>query len=84
MRSLKCRGKHISDKYQNVKLDSGLMFNKVRYTSYSISGGYAYNWVFAHNWLFAASLSVALATKDLLATYTINRNSHLETLNLEM
>lgn len=36
---------NISDKYQNVKLDSGLMFNKVRYTSYSISGGYAYNWV---------------------------------------
>ena len=39
------------------------MFNKVRYTSYSISGGYAYNWVFARNWLFAASLSVALAYK---------------------
>lgn len=47
----------------DVKLDSGLMFNKVRYTSYSISGGYAYNWVFARNWLFAASLSVALAYK---------------------
>lgn len=53
----------LSNEYQNVKLDSGLMFNKVRYTSYSVSGGYAYNWVFARNWLFAASLSVALAYK---------------------
>lgn len=46
-----------------VKLDSGLMFNKVRYASYSVSGGYAYNWVFARNWVFAASLSLALAYK---------------------
>lgn len=53
----------LSNEYQDVKLDSGLMFNKVRYTSYSVSGGYAYNWVFARNWLFAASLSVALAYK---------------------
>lgn len=47
----------------NVKLDNGLMFNNVRYTSYSISGGYAYNWVFARNWLFAASLSAGIAYK---------------------
>lgn len=47
----------------NVKLDSGLMFKQVRYTSYSIFGGYAYNWVFSRNWLFAASLSLALAYK---------------------
>lgn len=46
-----------------VKLDSGLMFRQVRYSSYSVSGGYAYNLVFAHNWLFAASLSMALAYK---------------------
>lgn len=48
---------------QNVTLDPDLMFDKVRYASYSISGGYAYNWVFARNWLFAASLSAALAYK---------------------
>lgn len=48
---------------QTVKLDSGLMFKSVRYSSYSVSGGYAYNWVFARNWLFAASASVALAYK---------------------
>lgn len=48
---------------QDVTLDSDLMFDKVRYTSYSVSGGYAYNWVFARNFLFAASLSAALAYK---------------------
>lgn len=46
-----------------VKLDSGLQFNNVKYYSYSVSGGYAYNWVFARNCLFSASLSVALAYK---------------------
>lgn len=46
-----------------VQLDSGLLFNKVQYVSYSLSGGYAYNWVFARNWLFASSLSLALAYK---------------------
>ena len=46
-----------------AKLDSGLMFNKVRYTNFSASGGYAYNWVFAHNWLFSGSLSLAVGYK---------------------
>lgn len=46
-----------------VELDSGLMFNKVKYIDYSVSGGYAYNWVFAKNWLFASSLSLALSYK---------------------
>ena len=48
---------------QKAQLDSGLMFNSVRYTNISLSGGYAYNWVFAHNWLLAASLSLALGYK---------------------
>lgn len=38
-------------------------YGKVKYTDFSLSGGYAYNWVFAYNWLFDASLSVALAYK---------------------
>lgn len=42
------------------KLDSGLMFNKVRYTDLSASIGYAYNYVPARHWLLAASLSAAL------------------------
>lgn len=49
---------------EEVKLDSGLMFKSIRYSSYSVSGGYAYNWVFARNWLACASLSVALAYKQ--------------------
>lgn len=48
---------------QAVQLDSGLMFNKVKYFDLDLNGGYAYNWVFARDWLFTASLSVALAYK---------------------
>ena len=46
-----------------VKLDSGLMFDRIKYFDYSLSGGYAYNWVFARNWLFCASGQAALAYK---------------------
>lgn len=49
---------------QEVALDSGLMFNKVKYRNLSASVGYAYNWVFARNWLLCSSLSVALAYKS--------------------
>jgi hypothetical protein len=48
---------------QEVQLDSGLMFNSVKYTNTNVSVGYAYNWVFAKNCLFCASLSLALAYK---------------------
>lgn len=48
---------------QEVKLDSGMMFNNVRYYDINASVGYGYNWVFARNWLFGASLSLALAYK---------------------
>ena len=54
----------IEEKYGTIKLDSGLMFNDVKYKNISVSGGYAYNWVFAHNWLAAASLSLSLAYKE--------------------
>ena len=50
----------IEEKYGTIKLDSGLMFNDVKYKNISVSGGYAYNWVFARNWLAAISLSVSL------------------------
>ena len=65
-----------------VKLDSGLMFNSVRYYNSSASVGYAYNWVFAKDWLFCSSLSLALAykrtrgdthrTKDILNINNVN------------
>lgn len=48
---------------QPVRLDSGLMFNRIKYFDYSLSAGYAYNWVFAKNWLFCASGQAALAYK---------------------
>lgn len=46
-----------------AKVDSGLMFNSVKYYDVNASVGYAYNWVFARNCLFCASLSLALAYK---------------------
>ena len=58
----------INDRLDNgtdpIQVDSGLISAKVKYTDFSASGGYAYNWVFAHNWLFAASLSWALGYKS--------------------
>ena len=48
---------------QEVGIDSGLMFNSVKYYDFNMSVGYAYNWVFAKNWLFCSSLSGALAYK---------------------
>lgn len=46
-----------------IELDSGLMFNSVKYYNLSASVGYAYNWVFARNCLFCSSLSLALSYK---------------------
>lgn len=47
---------------QEVRLDSSMIFN-VKYSDFSLSGGYAYNWVFAKNWLFCASAQAAIAYK---------------------
>ena len=51
-------------KQPEIKLDSGLMFEKVKYTDLSVSGGYAYNLVLSKNLLLAASLSLALGYKN--------------------
>lgn len=48
---------------ENLRIDSALMFNSVKYYDLNASVGYAYNWVFAKNWLFCSSLSAALAYK---------------------
>ena len=50
--------------HQQVALDSGLMFNSVKYYNLNASVGYAYNWVFAPNCLFCSSISAALAYKN--------------------
>ena len=46
-----------------VKLDSSMMFESIKYHDIMLSGGYAYNWVFAKNFLFCASLQLGLAYK---------------------
>ena len=55
-----------------VPVDSGLMFRSLRYHDFSVSGGYAYNWVFAKNWLLAASLQAAIAYKKSTGNMTID------------
>ena len=46
-----------------MKLDEDFNFNSVNYKSFSVSVGYAYNWVFLRNCLFAASLSASVTYK---------------------
>ena len=55
-----------------VKLDSGLMFNSIRYADYNLSVGYAYNWVFAPKWLFCAGAQAALAYKSTIGNTNEN------------
>ncbi len=68
-----------------VKLDSGLAFNSVKYTDINLSAGYAYNWVFARNCLFCASLSMALAYKKSKGenTSTVSRGFDFSNINLD-
>ncbi|MBO5185945.1 MAG: DUF4421 domain-containing protein [Prevotella sp.] len=47
----------------DVKIDSGLMFNSVKYYNVNVSVGYAYNYVFAKNWLLCAGGAMAIAYK---------------------
>ena len=71
---------------QTVALDSGLLFRKVNYNDYSISGGYAYNWVFAKGWLFAASGQLAVAYKKSVGDVEGNilASFDFENVNLDM
>lgn len=52
-------GKELVD----MKADSALRSGKINYNDYSLTGGYAYNWVFAKNWLLDVSLSLGIAYK---------------------
>lgn len=56
-------GNHPDLSNDDVVIDNDFNFSSLKYQSYSVSGGYAYNWVFAKNMLFSASLSVAMAYK---------------------
>ena len=44
-------------------LDSSFVFSNIDYTSFSVSGGYAYNWVPVRNCLFDISFQACLAYK---------------------
>ena len=46
-----------------VKLDSGMMFNRVEYNDFNLSLGYAYTWVLVKNLIFCASAQAALGYK---------------------
>ena len=48
---------------KRVELDSALQFRNIKYVDFSLSGGYAYNWVFARNWLLGGSLQIAASHK---------------------
>lgn len=45
---------------EGIPLINELMIKKIEYKNYSVSGGYAYNWVFARNCLLSASIAPSL------------------------
>ena len=44
-------------------LSENMKVHKVEYSNFSISGGYAYNWVFAPKWLFSISATPAFGLR---------------------
>lgn len=53
----------LGEGYLDGAIDTTLQRSQVDYTDFSLSGGYAYNWVFARNWLFDISLQMSVAYK---------------------
>lgn len=51
----------------SAHFNKDLLFEKIVYTDFSLSGGYGYNWVFAKNWLFASSLKVGISYKKTIS-----------------
>lgn len=47
----------------NHELSQDFQVDKVKYTDFSLSCGYAYNWVFKKNWLFCISIVPAIGYK---------------------
>lgn len=54
----------LTDGSTETPLIDELKISKVDYQSYSLSGGYAYNWVFAKDWLFSVSLTPSIGFKQ--------------------
>ena len=70
--------------HRPIQLDSGLMFNSVKYYNLNASVGYAYNWVFARNCLFCSSLSLALSYKKTRGTTADEDNSGFDLNNFNV
>lgn len=67
-----------------VSVDSGLIFNNIKYHDFCVSGGYAYNWVFARNWLLGVSNQIGLAYKKSKGeTEASNKGFDFNNLNLD-
>lgn len=47
----------------DVELSPEFNISQIKYDDYSLSVGYAYNWVFKRNWLFCISISPAIGYK---------------------
>ena len=69
---------------KTVPLDSALMFRRVNYVDFSLSGGYAYNWVFAPNWLLGGSVQAAVAHKRSTSKMSDNKSSGFSFHNLNI
>lgn len=67
-----------------VPLDSGLMFQNFRYVDFSLSGGYAYNWVFARNWLLGGSIQAAISHKRSVGENTDDKSNRFSFSNLNL
>lgn len=67
-----------------VQLDSDLMFQKVKYVDFSLSGGYAYNWAFARNWLLGGSIQAAIAHKRCTGEMSDSKSSGFSFRNLNI
>ena len=76
----------------NHELSQDFQVDKVKYTDFSLSCGYAYNWVFKKNWLFCISIVPAIGYKKTHTaavqpeneTETSALASHLRNLNFDV
>lgn len=66
-------------------VDSSLYFDHIRYTDYSLSGGYAWNQVLPHHWLLAASGQIGVAYKKSTGDMGVSNEAgfKFENLNLD-
>lgn len=69
---------HLGKDITKSIIDSTLTFGKIKYKNFSITGGYAYNWVFARNWLLSGSIAIGAAYKQQIGEVERKRFSFRE------